>query len=259
MSAPARSLSLNTRRVLAANVFVVVMLVVWWLAAERMPDYVLPGPLLVARKTIAFFTTINLAAHIVASIYHVGAALLIAFLLGTGLAVVSRYVPVTRLLIGRLAAFLNSFSSIGWALLAILWFGLNNTTVIFVIGIIILPVFIINMQAALDQVDDELIEMAHSYTRTWSRAFVSVVLPSLYPFMLATVRLSFGIAWKVALTAELFGGNSGFGYVVNMARQSIDTPEIFTVIAIMIVLSFLTDRFLLMPLQRSVSRHYADE
>jgi len=253
-----RSLSLNTRRKLAAHLFVAAVLIIWLFAALRLPGYVLPAPLTVLEQIGAFLVSAKLAGHIAASIFHVTAALVLAFVVGTTLAVAGHYVPITRVLIGRLAAFLNSFSSIGWALLAILWFGLNDASVIFVIGIIILPIYMINMQAALDQLDADLIEMTASFTRSWPRAFSLVVLPALYPFMLATTRLAFGIAWKVALTAELFGGNSGFGFLVNIARQDIDTPRIFAVIALMIMIAYLADRFLFAPLERYLTRHYAD-
>lgn len=253
-----RSPSLNTRRKLAAHLFVATLLAVWAVAALRLPGYVLPAPLTVLRQVGDFFTSAKLAGHAAASIFHVAAALVLAFVTGTALALAGHYLPITRVLIGRLGAFLNSFSSVGWALLAILWFGLNDLTVIFVIGIILLPIYMINMQAALDRLDAELIEMTASFTRFWPRAFALVVLPALYPFMLATTRIAFGIAWKVALTAELFGGNSGFGFLVNLARQDIDTSRIFAVIALMIVISFLADRLLFVPLERYLTRHYAD-
>jgi NitT/TauT family transport system permease protein len=79
------------------------------------------------------------------------------------------------------------------------------------------------------------------------------------PFMFATLRISFGVAWKVALTAELFGGNSGLGFVVNLARQSFNTGQIFAVIAIIVVIYVGTDNLVLDPLQRRLSKQYADE
>jgi NitT/TauT family transport system permease protein/sulfonate transport system permease protein len=56
----------------------------------------------------------------------------------------------------------------------------------------------------------------------------------------------------------LFGGNSGFGFIINLARQSINTPQIFAVIAIMIAISYLTDHLIFAPLQRRLTKHYAD-
>ena len=70
-----RSLPLSTRRKLAASLFVAAVLVAWAVAALRLPGYVLPDPLVVARQALAFFTSAKLAGHVVASIYHVAAAL----------------------------------------------------------------------------------------------------------------------------------------------------------------------------------------
>ena len=39
------------------------------------------------------------------------------------------------------------------------------------------------------------------------------------PFLFATLRLNFGVSWKVALTAELLGGNSDLGFLMNLAMQ----------------------------------------
>ena len=252
-------LSSISGRKLAAHLFVIAVLAAWAGASMRVPAYVLPGPDLVFLRTLQFFTNAKLFGHIASSVSHVGCALAISFVAGTSLAFLAHYFPTTRMLVqNRIAAFLNSFSSIGWALLAILWFGLNSATVIFVITMIILPISIINMQAALDNLDADLTEMGQSFTRKWRRNFTAIVLPSLYPFMFATLRISFGVAWKVALTAELFGGNSGFGFLVNIARQEIDTPQIFAVVVLMVIISFIADRFVFAPLQRALSKHYGD-
>jgi NitT/TauT family transport system permease protein len=82
-------------------------------------------------------------------------------------------------------------------------------------------------------------------------------VPSLYPFIFATLRIMFGVAWKVTLTAELFGGNNGLGYMINLARQEFDTATIFAAIILIIGFVHGMDRYVLGPLQASVSRHHA--
>ena len=77
-----------------------------------------------------------------------------------------------------------------------------------------------------------------------------IVLPTLFPFMFAAVRVSFGVSWKVALTAELFGGSRGLGYTMNIARQELETSQIYAVIALIVVIVFLSNRLLFDPLQR---------
>jgi NitT/TauT family transport system permease protein/sulfonate transport system permease protein len=243
----------------AVYLFTAALIAAWALASAQLPSYMFPDPLTVLRRAAEFFVSYKLFAHLVASIVHVLVSLTLAFVLGGGLALLARYVPVTRTMIdGRITPFLNSFSSVGWTLLAILWFGLNPGTVIFAITAIILPVCIINLQAGLASLDAELAEMGRSFGRNWLRTFRLLILPALVPFMFATLRIGFGVAWKVALTAELFGGNSGLGFVVNLARQSFDSPQIFAVIAIIVVIYVATDNLILAPVQQRLARHYAD-
>ena len=87
--------------------------------------------------------------------------------------------------------------------------------------------------------------------------FALVILPSLSPFIFATLRIMFGVSWKVTLTAELFGGNAGLGYMINLARQEFDTATIFAAVIIIIAFVHGMDHYVLGPLQAKVSRHYA--
>ena len=99
--------------------------------------------------------------------------------------------------------------------------------------------------------------LARSFTRRPVPILTRVIVPSLYPFIFATLRIMFGVAWKVTLTAELFGGNSGLGYMINLARQEFDTATIFASIVLIIAFVHGVDHYILGPLQARVSRQYA--
>jgi NitT/TauT family transport system permease protein len=245
-------------RTLAAHLFTLLFLLAWQMASMLAPSYLLPGPLLVAQRLWQFATSARDLGHLGASLFHVGAAIAISFVIGSLLALIPYYVPVLRLAIERrIGPFLNAFSAIGWTLLSIMWFGVTPLTVIFAISAVLVPFALVNMAAGLANADREIMEMAGSFTRNQIRVFRLVIVPSLYPFVFATLRIMFGVAWKVTLTAELFGGNSGLGYMINLSRQEFDTTTIFAAIVLIIAFVHGTDRCVLGPLQASVSRHYA--
>jgi ABC-type nitrate/sulfonate/bicarbonate transport system permease component len=79
----------------------------------------------------------------------------------------------------------------------------------------------------------------------------------LVPYMFATLRISFGVAWKVTLTAELFGGNAGVGYVLNVARQEFDTETIFAIIAFILMFVVVAEVVFFRPIQRRLDRRFA--
>jgi NitT/TauT family transport system permease protein/sulfonate transport system permease protein len=186
-------------------------------------------------------------------------SLALSFLVAGTLALIALYWPATRLLIaGRIYPFLNSFTAVGWTVLAVVWFGSGDVTVIFTITTVLVPFVFINLREGLMTLDRELGEMAESFTRNQLRQFWLIILPSLFPFIFAALRIAFGLAWKVALIAELFGDNSGLGFVIYQARDNIDTKMIFAVIMIIIIMVSLMDRFLFAPLHSAVTRHYSN-
>ena len=141
--------------------------------------------------------------------------------------------------------------------LAVVWFGLNELTVIFVVAITLVPFALSNLRAGLEQLDHDMIELARSFGRKRLRLVRLMLLPLLVPYVFATLRACLGVAWKVVLTAELFGGSSGLGYQISRARAEVDIPAIFAIIAIIVALVYATDKYLLEPTQRRLRRNYA--
>lgn len=229
----------------------------WAYASTQLPPFILPSPAKVAEASVRFFTSPRQLAHLAATLMHIAWAVAISFVLGSALALLAHYsrwlAPTVH---GRLSPFLNAFSGIGWTLLAVIWFGVSTPTVIFSISVVLLPFAIINLREGLIALDRELEEMSRSFGRGGWRQFTLVVVPALIPFAAATLRIMFGVAWKVTLTAELFGGSQGLGYLINLARQEYDTELIFTVILFIILAVYLADRLIFQPIERYTARQF---
>jgi NitT/TauT family transport system permease protein/sulfonate transport system permease protein len=245
------------RQRIALFLFIALLILAWELASLRTPAYVLAGPGLVVRRLFEFVTTYSLSRHALISLAHVTEALVIAYIVGGLLAIFAYYVPVFEFAVHqRISAATNSFPGIGWVMLAIMWFGVGDVTVVFAISISLLPFVLINLREGFASLSVESLEMSRSFTRAGLRTFYLVVLPSLYPFMFATLRICFGVAWKITLTAELFGGRGGLGYLFNRARQNYDTALILVVILIIIAFVYSVDRLIFRPIQHKLERQH---
>ena len=244
----------------ALHGFTIAALALWWIYSRFIPAYQLPGPVAVGKRMFAFVSDPLLALQLGISLSHVGTAIALAFLIGAALAFSAHFLQASRLLIdSRATPFLNAFSGIGWLFLGILWFGIDSATVIFAVTMILIPFTTINLRAGLVELDAELVELGRSLTRARWRRLVKLLVPMLVPYMFATLRISFGVAWKVTLTAELFGGNAGVGYLLNVARQEFDTETIFAVILFILLFVAFVEVFVFRPLQRRLDRRYGSE
>lgn len=259
---------------LIADGTVAAVLALWWLAAQHYGPVILPSPLAVARDFISLFVRIDSLTptlgdeslwhiinldglrHIGASTLRVILSVLIALFLGGGLALLARGLPMLYDVVhGRILIFLNSFPSVGWAILSVIWFQVSNFSVVFVQVAILIPFCLVNIAEGLAELDREILEMAKSFTRRRLRVFIKVMLPLMLPFLVAALRISYGIAWKIALISELFGADSGLGYLMYRAEQFSDAPRVFSTSLAVVLLFTLGDKLAIEPLARRFARN----
>lgn len=234
-----------------AEGFVILFVLGWWLMSRGQPAYVLPSPWTVAQSFAAFFYDPKLFYHLLATFTRVVASVAIATVLGMVLAIIPFYVPVTRDIVGkRIQPLLSAMPSLGWAILGVIWFGVTDSSVIFVQVAILVPFCFVNMSQGLDELDRDLLEMFRSYSRSRLPLFVKLTLPSLVPYVVASVRMAYGVAWKIALIAELFGAETGLGYVMLQAQTISDVATVLATCLMIVFLFILGDNLILRPIAR---------
>lgn len=246
------------RQVWLANLLMLAFLGAWWVYSLFVPAYQMPGPQLVLARMVEFLTVPHLRMQLGWSVLHVLTSIAFSFCIGFALALMSNSLWAVRGFIDdRMTPFLNAFSGIGWLFMAMMWFGVNSATVIFAVTMILTPFAVINIRTGLQELDHDIGELGRSLTRDSVRIFFKLTVPMLVPYLFASLRTSFGVAWKVVLTAELFGGNAGVGYLLNSARLEFDTETIFAVICFIILFVYLSEVVLFAPIQRRLKRRFA--
>jgi len=234
---------------------VVLALLAWWALARGLPEFILPGPVAVARRLIELFVTPEFLWHTFTSTWRVLVSIASALLIGGGLAFLAHEIPWLETVVNeRIKPVLNSFPSIGWAILAAIWFNPGDFGVIFVEVAILIPFCLINIAEGLRNIDRELMEMGRSFTRHRARILWRLTLPLLVPYGLSATRIAYGIAWKIALVAELLGAPSGLGYLMLRAQTAADSTT-FLAACFAIVLIFVAgERLVIAPLERRFAR-----
>ena len=251
--------SLRAQRIVADGALAMALLA--WIAssAAGTRSDIAPDPARVLPLTGQLLFDPGLARHTYVSLVRVVAAVAIAIVAGTGLMIAARFLRLTRILVAhRLLPILNAVPTVGWALLAVFWFGVNDVAVVFVIVAILLPFTMANVWAGLLTIDEDVYEMGRSFTRDRLRRLRFIVLPQILPELVSSLRVSYGVGWKVGIVAEIFGVTSGLGYLMAYARTVFDTALLYAAILVIILLVFVADGLLFARLERLVTRHRAD-
>ena len=231
-------------------------LLAWWLTSLGLPAFVLPSPWVVGTTLARLFLDPAFLGHTLASAARVVLSVVLATAIGLALALLAERVPALADAVHRrLLPVLNSFPSVGWAILAVIWFQVSTLSVVFVQVMILIPFCLINMAQGLRELARELLEMARSFGRGRVRLLVRVVIPLLMPYTLAAVRIAYGIGWKIALVSELFGADSGLGYLMLRAQTVSDAAMVFATCFAIVLIFSLGERLVIDPLARRVPSH----
>jgi len=226
----------------------------WWALSVHYGAYVLPSP----RAVMAGFRDIvasgEVWTHTGASLARIavgfGGAVVVALLLGL-VAFLSR---LARGVVHDVLVVLNSTSVFVWIVLSIIWFGLSNWAPIFTTFMITLPVVASNIVEGVASVDRRLLEMGDVYRLSGRRKFTAIVVPSTLPYLVAGMKVGFGLALKVSVVAEIFGVTSGIGYVMNYSREILATQMVFVWALVMILVMTLTDKLVFDTVARRLTR-----
>ena len=96
-------------------------------------------------------------------------------------------------------------------------------------------------RSALRGIERKTLEAARSINLTWTQRIRHVVIPGALPQTLVGLRQSLGIAWLSLIVAETVAADSGLGYMINHARDFMQTDVIVVGLAVYALLGLTTD------------------
>lgn len=233
------------RRLLAVLLLVLVWECVYRLAVW--PPFFLPSPYQVGQTLWAGMADSSLLIAVMASFQRLLTGYLLAVILGALIGVALARVQWLDETVGFLVLSLQTVPSIVWLPLALLWFGLNDRAVIFVVVIGALWTMVISVRTAILGVPPLLIRVARTMDYHSIRLFVKVVLPAGLPGIITGLRLAWAFAWRSLMAGELIGSGAGLGQVLMLGRS---LGDMSLVVAVMIIIGVLGSAIELLLFQR---------
>jgi len=192
-----------------------VLLALWFGLSFVFSEHVLPGPLPVFAAIWDNLQSGDGFFHLYKTVSRVVFGLVLAMFLGTGFGLV---MGLSR----KGEKFFESWVMIGltipavvYAIICLLWFGLNDFAAVIAIGVTAFPAVAINMWQGVKDIDMQLIAMGKAFQLPKTDLIRKIVLPQTVPYILAATRYALGISWKIATTVELIGMSSGVGYMLH--------------------------------------------
>ena len=152
--------------------------------------------------------------------------------------------PIVTILVGM--------PPIAWIVLAMIWFGMSDTTVIFTVVIASFPIIFVGALQGTRTLEGNLKQMADSFNLPFKMKIFDLYFPHIFSYIFPAWISALGMAWKIVVMAELLSANDGIGSALAIARSQLDTPTALALVFIMIGSLLLIEYLILEPIKREV-------
>ena len=228
------------------------VLAAWWLLPKLVeyPAYKLPPIDAVLDFALASVADGSLARNVLASLARLfaGFAIGLALAVPVGLAIaLNRHVADT---FRPVLSFLQAIAGIAWVPLTIIWFGIGNGSVVFVIANTIFFASVYNTVIGVQSIPTSLYRAVRSHGGRGVSLLTNLILPGALVQLLLGVRTSMAYGWRALVASEMIAGSSGLGF---MTMEAVQWQRTDTIILGMIVIGLLwvvMDRTLFTTIER---------
>lgn len=240
---------------LRKGVILVALAVIWELVARyQNNDLLLPGFLQTAEALFSGLASGELLQKSATSLDVLIRSYLIGIVLAFGLTTLAVSTQVGRDLLSTLTSMLNPLPAIALLPLALLWFGLGEGSLIFVLVHSVLWPLALNTYAGFLGVSETQRMAGRNYGLKGVRFVALILVPAALPAILSGLKVGWAFAWRTLIAAELvFGATSsqgGLGWYIYQNRNELYTDNVFAGLTVVIIIGLLVENLIFNGLER---------
>ena len=240
------------------------LLAVWWAvtAAGMVNALYLPGPGAVWSAFVEANTCHPIAKgssrivcgeqeyflwqHLLASLQRIGIGMLLAIVFGILIGFLLANVKWLNQIVTPYINFIRALPPLGYIGLLIVWFGIGDTTKIWLLFLAAFPPIVLATIQGILSVNRDRINSARSLGAGRFQTFLYIVFPSSLPQIMSGIRLAVGFAWTTVVAAELNNGIPGIGALAYLSGTELNSALTIACIIVIGVAALLLDGFIVL-------------
>ncbi|HEY0291989.1 MAG TPA: ABC transporter permease [Hansschlegelia sp.] len=246
----------------ARRLIILLLIGILWEVGARLQNNPIMLPSL--SQTAAVLFDGETAADLLASAFASLTVLLKGYsiAIGCGLVLVSIAVAnrFARDVLTTLTAMFNPLPAIALLPLAMLWFGIGEKSLVFVLSFSVLWPFAAAALAGFETVPETLRLVGRNYGYRGPAYVAQILIPAALPALLTGLRLGWAFAWRTLIAAELVFGvtarQGGLGWFIFQNRNELLTDRVFAGLAAVIVIGLLVDALVFRSIEAATVRRW---
>lgn len=218
--------------------------------------YSFPSPIDVTKTLLNLIGDNMLSIAIAASLKRVIIGYIISIVIGLILGIIMvkfKYIDenLTPLILG-----LQTLPSICWLPFAILWYGLNESSIIFVVVIGSVFSIAIAVESSIKNINPIYLKVAKTLGAKGRRIYIDVLIPASLPEIVSGMKQGWSFAWRALMAGEMLSATTGLGQILMIGRDLSDISQVVAIMLVIIVLGLIVEKLLFGQLEKNIRNRW---
>lgn len=240
---------MKTKKIIGSILFALGLVLLWQLLYMASVDwlswakpYAVPYPAGVWESFTRLLADGTLFTAVFNSLLRVLAGFGIAIILGTILGILILQSSYLNTNLKPVILGIQTLPSICWVPFAILWFGLSESAIIFVVVMGSAFGIAMGVENAVKNVPPLYIKAAQTMGISKRQLYTKVIFPAALPSLIGSLKQGWSFAWRALMSGEVMSASAGLGYTLIIGRDLSDINQVMTVMLIIILLGIVIDK-----------------
>ena len=221
----------------ATAVVVIAIVLLMQVGSYFVPPYILPSPISVLGSLLVSLTTDYL--QILITLLRLLVSLTLSIAIGTALGIIMGTFASVRPYLRALVIIDTGIPALSWMLVAVFWFKDPELRMFFIMVVIVVPIYALNVYDGIRAMSKEWLEMCESFRPTRWQVLRYLILPHIVPYVLMTTRSTVGYATRMLIFAELIGSSLGIGARMGLAQATFHMDSVIAWTVLLVIMNML--------------------
>lgn len=204
--------------------------------------YAVPNPAGVVSCFLLLLSDGTLLTAIYSSLLRVVTGFFLSVILGILLGICLIHSNYAARNLKPLILGIQTLPSICWVPFAILWFGLSESAIIFVVIMGSAFGIALSMESCIKNIPPIYIKAAKTMGLDSYQLYRYVIFPAALPAFIGGLKQGWSFAWRALMSGEVMSASMGLGYTLMTGRDLADINQVMTVMLVIIFIGILIDK-----------------
>lgn len=249
------------KHVVPAILIFVALLVGWEILTRNSGSsaVLLPPPSAVGHYIFGALKTGELLEASLVTMRRLALGYFIGIAAGIPLGMLTARFKLAQHTIGVIALGLQTLPSVCWVPLAILWFGLSESAMLFIVIMGTVWAVILATDHGIRQIPPLYREAALTMGSRGLHLWCRVLVPASLPHIVSGTKQGWAFAWRSLMAAEIYVtilGSNGLGHLLHYGRELHAMDQVVALMLLIVLIGFAADKIIFSPWERFLHRRW---